>query len=134
MCYSLSIKLESMAIFDFKSTWTANSKWYLMINNERINILIFPWIKFSNDPLQFILFPPGLLAINIFIYLEYICICLFTSSRGQHHYFSLRINNSLSVSKTISFHLAILMIYDHELDIFWKTCSETIKSIEFSFK
>ena len=39
-CYS-SIRWESMAIFDFKSTWTANSKWYLMIKNEKINILIF---------------------------------------------------------------------------------------------
>ena len=40
ICYSSSIRWESMPIFDFKSTRTANSKWYL-INNKGINILIF---------------------------------------------------------------------------------------------
>ena len=30
---------HTITIFEFKSTWTANSKWYL-INNKEINILI----------------------------------------------------------------------------------------------
>ena len=46
--YFLSINWEPITIFEFKSTWTANRKWYL-INNKGINILIFQ-MTLENHP------------------------------------------------------------------------------------